>query len=75
MSRHRRGSSYDHSVRAASYPGEYSIHWMVDYYYAGSRQRFPRAFKRLTDRAGAERFCHRWGILMVAWEKAAVLGE
>ncbi len=37
----------------------YKISWMVDYYYAGSRLRYPRSFSRITDLKGAMRFCRK----------------
>jgi hypothetical protein len=36
------------------------LHWTVDFYYSGSRLRFPRGFTRDTDMAGARRFVKRW---------------
>ncbi len=42
--------------------GTYLISWTVDYYYSGSRLRFPRKFSRWTDERGAKRFMKRWGV-------------
>jgi len=64
VSRHRSGSSYSHAVMPVGYPGEYWISWKVDYYYVGSRQRFPRSFRRVTDLDGAAAFCRRWDVPM-----------
>lgn len=61
MSRYARSGSYSH--RAAKLPGgEYLISWVVDYYYAGSRLRYPRTHRRMTDAVGAAKFCARWNI-------------
>lgn len=61
MSRHGGGRSYGH--RATELPdGGYSISWVVDYYYAGSRLRYPRTYHRMTDAVGAAKFCARWDI-------------
>jgi hypothetical protein len=38
----------------------YEISWVYDRYYAGSRLRFPRGMKRITDTRGAIKFCKRW---------------
>jgi hypothetical protein len=61
VSRHGAGGSRDHRVQKLS-ENLYRISWVVDYYYADSRLRYPRVFFRDTDRAGAVRFIDRWGI-------------
>jgi hypothetical protein len=40
-------------------PDCYVISWTVDYYYGGTRGRFPRTFERETDLVGAVRFAKR----------------
>lgn len=62
MSRYHPGHSYDHACERDTYFGGYILHWTVDYYYADSRLRFPRRFRRDADEAGARRFCKRWDI-------------
>ena len=64
MSRHRSASSYGHHVKRLLGGEDYRISWTVDFYYEGSRLRFPRTFSRDTDKAGAERFCRRWKVTM-----------
>lgn len=64
MSRYSAGRSYNHRCTADEYRGDYLISWVVDYYYPSSRLRYPRGFRRWTDRKGAERFCKKWGINM-----------
>lgn len=63
MGRHRSAQSYGHSIKQVG-GVSFMLRWMVDFYYAGSRQRFPRQFQRLTDEAGARRFCKRWNVLV-----------
>lgn len=60
MGRHRSGGSYSHRCKPDG--DEFLISWTVDYYYKGDRLRYPRGSKRWTDRAGALRFCKRWGL-------------
>ena len=61
MSRYSSSSSTGHH---ACWLGEdeYEISWVVDFYYSGSRLRFPRRFRRDTNEAGAKRFCKKWKI-------------
>jgi hypothetical protein len=40
----------------------YRIAWTYDAKYSGSRLRYPRTLSRDTDRDGAERFAHKWGL-------------
>ena len=60
MSRHRSAPAYGHSVRRYSFG--YRMQWTVDFYYAGSRMRYPRTFTRDTDAAGAKRFAKKHGL-------------
>lgn len=62
MSRNRSGKAYGHIISARS--DYYRLHWTVDFYYAGSRQRHPRRFSRDTDEAGALRFAKRHGLAL-----------
>lgn len=59
-------SSYGHMVIRHAYPGEFWVMWTVDYHYirlGGARRlRYPRQFKRLTDKAGARKFMKRWNL-------------
>jgi len=60
MGRFSGGGSYDHSIKRMSW-GDFRIYWTVDFYYSGSRMRFPRVFYRDTNKAGAKRFAKKWG--------------
>ena len=40
----------------------YEISWTWDRKYPGSRLRFPRTMRSVTNRRGAEKFCKKWGI-------------
>ncbi len=42
----------------------FSISWSYDTKIAGSRLRWPRGFRRITDKAGAERFAKKWNARM-----------
>jgi hypothetical protein len=42
----------------------YRISWWVDRYYPTSRLRHPVGQVRITDEAGAKRFCKKWGLEM-----------
>ena len=72
-------SSYAHACRKLAGHDEYEISWSVDYKYVGSRLRYPRIIRRVTDRAGALRFCKRWGLapigLTVARKRQTNTGE
>lgn len=61
MGRYSVERSYRHKCRKVG-PGEYDISWVVDFYYSGSRMRYPRMFGRITDTAGAVRFCKKHNI-------------
>lgn len=63
MSRHRSSSSTGHRCIRTPY-GDFEISWTVDFYYPGSRLRYPRRFRRLTNERGARRFCTRWRIAL-----------
>jgi hypothetical protein len=62
MSRFRSSDAYGQRVKR--WGQYYEISWVVDYYYRGSRLRYPRGFSRETDKKGAERFCKKWHIDM-----------
>lgn len=62
MSRYKPGRSYGHYIENLTW--YYEISWMVDFYYSGSRLRFPRRFRRFTDKAGAKRFCRKHGLAL-----------
>lgn len=64
MSKHANGS-YSHKIQKAPFGG-YWISWVVDFHYSGSRLRFPRSFRRYTEKEGAERFSKKWGVPMPA---------
>lgn len=70
MSRYSSSGSTGHSIRSMKgvspwYDADdYEISWTVDYYYDGVRGRFPRRFRRDTNRAGAERFAKKWKLTM-----------
>jgi len=70
MSRHSSGGAYDQWIEYLD-EGCYRIHWTVDYYYSGSRCRYPRHSSRITDEKGARRFCKKWGLDMPTKEKRA----
>lgn len=53
-------TSYDHQCKKITWG--YEISWVVDYYYSGSRLRYPRTFRRITDELGAVRFCKKWNL-------------
>ena len=59
MSRHRTATSYGHCIEKLYQADCYRISWTVDCYVEGSRLRFPRVSRRLTDLAGAKRFARR----------------
>lgn len=59
MSRHHAQKSYGHSVQCIAHD-HYRLHWTIDRYYSGSRQRFPTGFSRDTGEQGAKRFAKRW---------------
>ena len=63
MSRYSSSGSTGHGIQRFG-PDEFRISWVVDFYYRGSRLRWPRQFTRDTDRAGALRFSRRWGVPM-----------
>ena len=62
MTRHHAQRSYNHACEIDRDFGGYWLMWTVDYYYSGSRLRFPRRFRRDADETGARTFCKRWGI-------------
>jgi len=62
MGRYSSGGSYNHSCGALRQWDTFMISWTVDYYYEGSRLRYPRRFTRITDGKGARRFCKHWDI-------------
>ena len=66
MGRYRRNGSYGHACRMMCFWGGsvWRISWTCDRYYSGVRCRFPTRYKRITDEAGAKRFCKRWGLEM-----------
>lgn len=57
MSRYATSYSYGHACRYEW--GVWTISWVVDFYYEGTRGRFPRRFRRETTEAGAKRFCKK----------------
>lgn len=59
MSRYNSSSSYGQRIEKFS-RDDYRISWVVDFYYSGSRLRFPRRFSRDTDERGARRFARKW---------------
>lgn len=63
MSRHHSSGSKGHWIARVGFD-HYRLSWIVDRYYEGSRLRFPTAYRRDTDKAGAERFARRWGVTM-----------
>lgn len=64
MSRHRSSGSTGHSIENLHHPDDWRLSWVVDFYYPGTRLRFPRRFYRDTDEAGARRFAKKHGIVM-----------
>ncbi len=62
MSRHNPGGGYGHHARKIT-TDTWEISWMFDRYYTGSRLRYPQHMSRITDRAGAERFVRKWGLV------------
>ena len=64
MGRYSSASSYGHSIRALSGMDCFEIVWTVDHHYRSSRLRHPRQSRRITDEAGARRFCKKWDIAM-----------
>lgn len=61
MSRHSSSSSTNQGIQQFG-PDDYRLFWTVDFYYSGSRLRFPRQFSRDTDLAGARRFAKKWNL-------------
>jgi len=66
MGRFSPGHSYGHHCRVIQPDDTFEISWVVDFYYQGSRLRYPRTFRRITDTRGARRFCKRWEL---PWEE------
>lgn len=66
MTRYHKQKSTNHKCVYIERLDIYRLSWTVDFYYRGSRMRFPRRFSRDTDEAGARRFCRRWGIPLPA---------
>ena len=65
MGRYTPNPSYDHKIQQDRWDSEsFQISWCCDRYISGSRLRFPTAYRRWTDRAGAERFAKKWGVEM-----------
>lgn len=62
MSRYTSEGSYKHSCHKIKYSDAYEITWTVDFYYSGSRLRFPRRFGRITNKRGAKIFCKKHNI-------------
>ena len=62
MRMHSNSGAYGFKCRKIDFSGIYRMVWVVDYYYADSRLRFPRPFSRDTDQRGAERFCKKHNI-------------
>jgi len=62
MSRYNSRTSYGHDCSYRRRWDYYEISWVVDFYYHGSRLRFPRTFTRDTDEKGARKFCKKWDI-------------
>lgn len=75
MSRYAPGTSYNHTCEADRWFGGYIIGWTVDYYYANSRLRWPRRFRRDAEEAGARRFCKRCDIPFPGDPKQESQGE
>ena len=48
----------------------YTIGWTVDHHYRSSRLRFPRGHRRITDEAGARKFCKKHDLVFVRDGKA-----
>lgn len=67
MGKHSPASSYGHHIADLG-DGCYRISWTVDFHYPNSRLRHPRAFRRDTDRKGAERFAKKHGLALEAKE-------
>jgi hypothetical protein len=63
MGRYSANPSRQHHIRRNG-RDDYTLSWVCDRYYAGSRLRFPTRTRRFTDEAGARRFAKRWGCLM-----------
>lgn len=61
MGRYSSNESYSQSIQRLCHDC-YRLSWTVDRYYAGSRLRFPTAYTRDTDHAGAVRFAKKWDL-------------
>jgi len=61
MSRHSPGHSYGHAIKRFG-SNDFRLSWVVDFYYQGSRLRYPRRFNRDTDEYGARLFARRWNL-------------
>ena len=61
MGRYSKHYSYSHRIKEVEFDC-YKISWVIDFYYANSRLRYPRVFSRITDSKGAKRFRKKWGI-------------
>lgn len=59
--RYRTQHSYGHYIQFIGWD-TWRTSWTVDRYYKGCRLRFPTTYRRDTDKAGAIRFCKKWGI-------------
>ena len=61
MGRYSKQKAYAQRIQPIAFDF-YRLHWVVDFYVAGSRLRHPRSFSRDTDTAGAVRFAKRWDL-------------
>jgi hypothetical protein len=60
VSRFGPGKAYGHGIKwNPSWGGYYVLFWTVDRYYAGSRLRYPKTYRRDADEKGAKRFAKR----------------
>ena len=64
MSRYQSSGAYGFKCHRFHDPyGDYEISWVIDFHYSDSRLRYPRRFTRVTDEAGARRFCKKHNLI------------
>lgn len=67
MGRYTSSSAYHFRIKQEGVD-DYRMSWVVDFYYADSRLRYPRLFSRYTNQKGAERFCKKHNLPSVKEE-------
>lgn len=64
--------AYGHSIALLSaIHEEFELRWFWDQKLRGSRLRYPRMMRKITDKAGAVRFAKKWSCPMPSLKEAA----